>query len=566
MASAKAAANAAVDGLLDGVLFGVVAGNHDAGFLFPAAGLAMATDESRRVAKHAIDWLAPHGGTAIGRWLMEARDRLVAHEDRSATRSCSPTASTRARRARTSRLRSASARGCSSATVAASAPTGGWTSCGSSPHVCWVPSTSSPSPTTWQPTSRRSSVERWPSARATSACGCGRLGRVGRLRQAGGTDVGRHHRRAVRVDDRVVDYPTGAWGDEAREYHVHLTVPAQDVGAETLAGRIGIVVDGEIVGQSLIRAVWTDDVAASTRISPQVAHYTGQAELADAIAGALEARAGGDDETAASRFGRAAQLALETGHEETIRLLARVVDIVDAETGTVRLRRDVDRADEMALDTRSTAHRSHPSRQLLTTVVPAERREVDREPLRGADGVEQAGIEELVADRLRAGEATDEQREDRRLHAGHALVDVRAASIAVVGVLGLGHRHRCRRRTAGGPCEPPLGAVAQRTRRRCGRRRARGRAPSGRRASAIDRPWPMIGSLWPAASPISTAPSTYGSAHHVSSPGYVAHGPPVSPRRPARSTGSFDTAHAARNRSVPSGPAKRCCPDSPVHT
>ena len=161
-------------------------------------------------------------------------------------------------------------------------------------------------------------------------------------------------RRAVRVDDRVVDYPTGAWGDEAREYHVHLTVPAQDVGAEMLAGRIGIVVDGEIVGQSLIRAVWTDDVAASTRISPQVAHYTGQAELADAIAGALEARAGGDDETAASRFGRAAQLALETGHEETMRLLARVVDIVDAETGTVRLRRDVDRADEMALDTRST--------------------------------------------------------------------------------------------------------------------------------------------------------------------------------------------------------------------
>ena len=44
MASAKAAAKAAVDGLHDGVLFGVVAGNHDAGFVFPAAGLEMATD------------------------------------------------------------------------------------------------------------------------------------------------------------------------------------------------------------------------------------------------------------------------------------------------------------------------------------------------------------------------------------------------------------------------------------------------------------------------------------------------------------------------------------------
>jgi hypothetical protein len=35
-------------------------------------------------------------------------------------------------------------------------------------------------------------------------------------------------------------------------------------------------------------------------------------------------------------------------------LLATVVDIEDAATGTVRLRRKVEAADEMALDTRST--------------------------------------------------------------------------------------------------------------------------------------------------------------------------------------------------------------------
>jgi von Willebrand factor type A C-terminal domain len=34
--------------------------------------------------------------------------------------------------------------------------------------------------------------------------------------------------------------------------------------------------------------------------------------------------------------------------------LARMVDVVDAATGTVRLKKQVDDADEMALDTRST--------------------------------------------------------------------------------------------------------------------------------------------------------------------------------------------------------------------
>ena len=47
-------------------------------------------------------------------------------------------------------------------------------------------------------------------------------------------------------------------------------------------------------------------------------------------------------------------LAQQSGNEDTARLLARVVDVVDAASGTVRLRKRVDDADEMALDTRST--------------------------------------------------------------------------------------------------------------------------------------------------------------------------------------------------------------------
>jgi hypothetical protein len=85
-----------------------------------------------------------------------------------------------------------------------------------------------------------------------------------------------------------------------------------------------------------------------------VAHYTGQAELAQAIQDGLEARKNGDEELATAKLGRAVALADGSGNEDTAKLLAKVVDVVDAATGTVRLKRKVDQADEMALDTRST--------------------------------------------------------------------------------------------------------------------------------------------------------------------------------------------------------------------
>ncbi|HEY3952171.1 MAG TPA: hypothetical protein VGM53_02255, partial [Streptosporangiaceae bacterium] len=85
-----------------------------------------------------------------------------------------------------------------------------------------------------------------------------------------------------------------------------------------------------------------------------IAHYTGQAELAQVIQDGLEARKRGDEDLATAKLGRAVALAEESGNEDTAKLLARVVDVVDAATGTVRLKKRVDDADEMALDTRST--------------------------------------------------------------------------------------------------------------------------------------------------------------------------------------------------------------------
>ncbi len=99
---------------------------------------------------------------------------------------------------------------------------------------------------------------------------------------------------------------------------------------------------------------WTGDSALSTRLNRRVAHYTGQAELADAIQEGLDARRSGDVDTATARLGRAVALAAESGNAETSALLEKVVEVDDPATGRVRLRREVTAADEMTLDVRST--------------------------------------------------------------------------------------------------------------------------------------------------------------------------------------------------------------------
>jgi hypothetical protein len=160
--------------------------------------------------------------------------------------------------------------------------------------------------------------------------------------------------RASAMNTLSAEYPTGAWGDESRDYHLCIEVQPREVGEEMLAGRVSLIVDGEAVSQALIRAIWTDDEQLSTRINREVAHYTGQAELADAIQEGLEARKQDDEHTATFKLGRAVQLAAAAGNTDTMKLLEGVVEVQDPATGTVRLKRGALDADEMALDTRST--------------------------------------------------------------------------------------------------------------------------------------------------------------------------------------------------------------------
>jgi uncharacterized protein YegL len=165
--------------------------------------------------------------------------------------------------------------------------------------------------------------------------------------------------RAKSVKPQIVDYPTGAWGNkESRDYHFCIEVKPGNVGDEMLAGRASLVytLNGTEtkVAEARILATWTDDDAKSTKINRRVAHYTGQAELAESIQEGLEARSRGDIEVATAKLGKAVKLAHESGNEATAKLLKTVVDVQDAPTGTVKLKRDVAKEDAMALETRST--------------------------------------------------------------------------------------------------------------------------------------------------------------------------------------------------------------------
>src|SRR5262249_8233380 len=123
--------------------------------------------------------------------------------------------------------------------------------------------------------------------------------------------------RRTQVNARAGDYPLGAWGEESRDYHLSVRVPAGTVGEELLAARVSVVSADRVLPRGLVLGRGTDDPALSRKITPRVAHYTGQAELAEVIQEGLAARDAGDIETATSKLGRAVQLAAESGHTDT---------------------------------------------------------------------------------------------------------------------------------------------------------------------------------------------------------------------------------------------------------
>jgi hypothetical protein len=362
IAEARTATAAAVDVIRDGVAFAVIAGTTEARPIYPPDGsLAVADPRTRDEAKAAAARLRPGGGTAIGKWLRLAHQMFTAHPATlrhailltdgknqhetpqqldQAIALCEGVFSCDCRGVGTDwevgEMRRISTALLGTVDIVPD-PAGLAADFAAMMQNAMGKQVADVSVRVWTP--QHASIKFVKQVAPTVEDLTGR-------RTQSGPQAG--------------DYPTGAWGaSESRDYHVCVQVTPGAVGQEMLGARISLVAADpsgqvDVLGQGLVRAIWTDDEALSTRINGHIAHYTGQAELAQVIQEGLEARKRGDEDTATARLGRAVALAEQSGNDGTAKLLAKVVDVVDAASGTVRLKKKVDDADEMALDTRST--------------------------------------------------------------------------------------------------------------------------------------------------------------------------------------------------------------------
>ncbi|MFE0386218.1 VWA domain-containing protein [Streptomyces bungoensis] len=374
MRGARDATAAAVDALRDGTHFAVVGGTHVAKEVYPGGGrLAVADATTREQAKQALRRLSAGGGTAIGTWLRLA-DRLLSSADVAIRHGILLTDGRNEHEA-PEELRKALDECAGRFTCDARGVGTDW-------EVKEVTGIASALLGTADIVADPAGLAADFTRMMETAMGKEVADVALRVWTPVGTSIRFVKQVAPAVEDltgrrteagpRAGDYPTGSWGDESRDYHLCVEVPPAGLGQEMLAARVSLVVpqaggtsrasEAERGGgsvrnlgaQGLVRAVWTDDMAASTAISPQVAHYTGQAELAQVIQKGLDLRKAGDFDGATAKLGRAVQLANASGNADTAKLLSKVVDVVDAATGTVRLKTKVAEADEMTLETRST--------------------------------------------------------------------------------------------------------------------------------------------------------------------------------------------------------------------
>ena len=359
MEAAKAAASAAVDVIDDGVAFAIVAGDHEAKLLWPTDGRSFGTAglAERDAAKNAIAQLQAAGGTAIGTWLDLAR-RLFSNTGAAARHAILLTDG-RNEHQQPYELTAAieACRGlfqCDCRGVGVDWEVDELRSI-STALLGTVDIVADPAELAadFQAMITSSQARSLPSVSLRLWAPQGAV--VESLRQVA-PEVVDLTATATPSGPLARDFLLGGWSPgETRDYHMRIKVTPGGVGEEMLAGRVSLVLaDGTIATQALIKATWTDDTELSTRMDRHVAHYTGQEELANAIQEGVAAAKAGDQKTATVKLGRAVQLAAESGHDDTMRLLREVVDVENAETGTVRLKAGAEKAAEMTLDTRST--------------------------------------------------------------------------------------------------------------------------------------------------------------------------------------------------------------------
>jgi von Willebrand factor type A domain/von Willebrand factor type A C-terminal domain len=348
MRAAQRAAAAAVDGLRDGTLFAVVQGRYDAAVAYPGEpGLAVADPATRQAARAEIAHLTAHGGTAIGHWLLRARELFASrpaaiqhallltdgrneHED--------PGQLDQVLAACAGRF-SCDARGIGDGWEPAEllrivSALRGKADAASEEDLAEE----------FRAITAESMGKVLPDLRLTVRAMPG--SRVRFVRQVHPTELDLTG-QAVAVDARTTEFGTGSWGPESREYHLCLEVDptGRPHGEDLQVGVVGMVAVGPDGSRAPAhRAVagmlvhWTSDLVRATRIDPKLSHYLGQDELRAAVNAGSDGYEAGDLDRARVEWGKAVRIAHRSGNEKVLRRLAGVVEVLDPAAGAVRVR------------------------------------------------------------------------------------------------------------------------------------------------------------------------------------------------------------------------------------
>ncbi|GHG08645.1 MULTISPECIES: VWA domain-containing protein [Amycolatopsis] len=153
-----------------------------------------------------------------------------------------------------------------------------------------------------------------------------------------------------------LELPTGAWGDELREYHLCLDVETEQLTRyeDRLLGTVTLFAGADVAAgePQAVVGYLTDDLALSSVPDDNVARVTGQAELGRAVRAGWDAFERDDRVAAAREWGTAVRLATELGNAEILKRLGRLIDV--REDGTVAIKDGVRPRDGFSLVLGST--------------------------------------------------------------------------------------------------------------------------------------------------------------------------------------------------------------------
>ncbi|WBB80534.1 VWA domain-containing protein [Micromonospora sp. WMMD882] len=354
MRAARAATLAALEALPDGVAFAVVEGTGTARMVYPQRRrLAVADESSRAAARRAVQRLTPYGGTVIGAWLLLARDLLATRPD--AIGHAILLTDGRNEGQRDVDLRAAVQACVGRFTVdcrAVGSADGAhdW----DGPELLGIADALGANPVvpvedlTGLTDEFAAVLDRALAHRAGAArlrVRVGGLARVRFVKQVYPTIVDLTD-RGVPAGDLTVDYPIGAWSPtDRRDYQVALEV---DPMSPRLRRRIGWLSvhtaadeDPDAV-ETPVTVEWSEELELVSQVHETVAHYTHQEGYAEQVRLALDAAATGRSGEAERHLGRAVAIAYAGGHDDKLRQLARVAELLDPAAGRVRLRPDAD--------------------------------------------------------------------------------------------------------------------------------------------------------------------------------------------------------------------------------